>query len=69
MGGEGFFQSLAGRDAITEEASPFPGNFFIEAIKDEDEGSLEWCDDCEQNQEDGDDHIIWNQEHEVSKHP
>jgi len=69
VGGPRLFQTLAARDAITQQSCPFRRHFLVHAVEQEDEEPLEGGSDGEEDEEDSDDDIFRDEEHKVTKDP
>jgi len=69
LGGPRLLEALAARNALAKQTSPLCRHLLVDAIKQENEESLEGGDNGEENKEDSDNYILRDQEHQVSKHP
>jgi hypothetical protein len=69
VSGERLLQRFAAWKAFSEETSPFSCDLLVHAVEKEDEKALKRSGDGEEDEEDGDDDILRNQEHQITKDP
>jgi len=69
VGHQRVLQTLAARKAFSEQSSPFGCHFLVDTVEQEDEESLEWGSNGEENEEDRDDNVFWDEEHKISEDP
>jgi len=69
LSGPRLLQTLAARDAIAQQASPFRRHFLVHTVEQEDKESLKRGKDGKEDEEDGDDDVFRDEEHEVTKDP
>lgn len=66
---EGVLESLAPWNAFAEQSCPFTSDLLVHAVEEENESSLGWSGDREDNEEDRDDNFLWDKEHKITEDP